>query len=283
MAGTSRTSIRTAGAVLAALALAAASTQARAGEADMRIAIGVTPEGVSCVLGGAIDGELVPASRLVARMSHGQDYTLVGLDGGMIASAAVGKPAPVAPEADCEDQFAQELAIAPDELGQLRTALYGLRAAVTPMLARTRLLDDGEIEALKLDIRVYLDESGFLYSGVEIVQAIEFEANGDGVADVLINAINSKRQTAQRGEYAIIILKDGATGQFWPLAEEFTDETANEPSLLWENTIVTVLDLDGDRRMEVVVYGSFYYGDGWEVLRITEPGGEVVFGCGCGG
>jgi hypothetical protein len=263
--------------------LASAASDAARGDDDVRIAIGVTPEGVSCVLGGAIGGSMVPASKVVPMMSHGQEYTLVDVEGAALTSAAIGTPVPVAPEADCEDQFSQELALAPDELGPLRTAFFGDEETVRPMLAQSRILSAEEIEKLKLDIRVYLDESGYIYAGVEIVQAIEFDANGDGVADTLINAINSKRRTARRGEYALILLKDGDSGQFTPVAEEFTEETTEYPSLLWENTVVSILDLDADGRMEVVVYGTFYYGDGWEVIRIGQPAGEVVLGCGCGG
>jgi hypothetical protein len=260
-----------------------AADSAGAAERTVRVAIGVTPEGVSCVLGGAIDGSIVPARDVVPMMSHAQIYTLVEVDGSSGEIAAIGRPRPVAPDADCEDQFEQDLALGHDELGRMRTAMLGATDAVTPLIAPARQLNDEEIEELKLDIRVYLDESGYLYAGVEIAQAIEFDANDDGVADVLINAINSRRETARRGEYALILLKDGDSGSFTSVSEEFTEETTTFPSLLWENTVVSIIDLDGDRHMEFVVYGTFYYGDGWEVLKLDGGSSQIVLGCGCGG
>jgi len=251
--------------------------------AEFNVAIGVTPEGVSCVLGGSIAGEIVAASRLVEAMEHAQDYTVVDLAGVRSTALSIGRPRSVAPDADCEDEYEQELALAPDDLGDLRAALLGPPDKIGARVRAVTLLDGEDLDRLRGDIRVYLDESGFLHSGVELSQAMRFDADGDGVEDVLINAINSQRQNMRRGEYALILLKDGASGRIVPLAEEITDETHDYPSLLWENTVVAVVDFDGDGAMELIVYGVFYYGDGWEVIRLNEQGGDVVLGCGCGG
>ncbi len=256
---------------------------AHAADENLKIAIGVTPEGASCLLGGSIDGEIVSAATVVPMMDHAQEYTLIELDGFGSMTAAIGLPRPVGSDTDCEDQYEQELALGPDDYGRMQVAVLGSTDVVADHLTESRSLEATEIETLKLDIRVYLDESGFLYTGVEIAQAIEFDANNDGTKDMLINAINSRRENAQRGEYALIMIKDGATGVFTIVAEEFTAETSDYPSLLWENTVVSILDLDGDRQMELVVYGTFYYGDGWEVLKIENGAGSAVLGCGCGG
>ncbi len=272
-----------AAAVFATPLLLGAGTALHAGDSDRVVAIGVTPEGVSCVLGGSIGGEIVAASRLVDVMTHGQDYTLVGLDGPLATAVAVGGARAVPPDADCEDQFEQELSIDERDTGIMQTAVLGTQDVIAEYVAPVTHITGAELEDLRLDIRVYLDESGFIYSGVELSQAMRFDANGDGKPEILINAINSQRGSQQRGEYALILLKDGASGQFRSLAEEFTDETSDFPSLLWENTVVSVIDLDGNGKMEIVLYGTFFYGDGWEVIEIGETKGTAVLGCGCSG
>src|SRR5690606_37101290 len=111
------------------------------------------------------------------------------------------------------------------------------------------------------------------------------DLDGDGAKDLLINAINTTRTTARKGEYSVLLVqKNTRTGtQTVEISSDIMTEDIDEPSPLWENTVVGIVDINGDGGMEVVIYSAFAYGDGWQVIRVRDGETEQVLSCGCGG
>lgn len=58
-----------------------------------RPTIAVTPEGLTCVLGGGLDGEMVDAMTITPLMTHKQEYTLLTLKGISDLVVSIGRPA----------------------------------------------------------------------------------------------------------------------------------------------------------------------------------------------
>ena len=245
---------------------------------DLSIAIGVTPEGVSCVLGGGIRGRISPASSLVDAMSHSQEYTMTRIGKTGPTAVAIGTP-----REDCEDQFGQELSLGPDDLGKLQVALRGGVESVKEIVPDASADLTEKASAYESDVRVFLKERGFPGSTAKLSQLIKADLDGDGIDDVVINAADTERDNARKGEYSLVLVKRGKDGSVIPLNVDITEEDADSPSLLWDNTVVSIADLDGDGIMEIVLYGAYYYGDGWQVFRLGEKEAEPVLTCGCGG
>lgn len=258
------------------------TTGAEAGQADLNIAIGVSPEGVTCVLGGALDGRMVAAKSLIPHLKHKQEYTLNRIGRSGPVAWAIGAPQPVSGE-ECEGEFEQELSLGPQELGRLQTALLGNAQIVArrlPVLMEQPALENSIYET---DVSMVLAKRGFPGQQVKLTQVIKTDLDGDGLVDVVINAIDTARENARRGEYSILLIKPGTGGTAVPVSVEVTEQDADLPSLLWENTVVSIADLDGNGQMELVVYGSFYYGDGWQVYELKGFVPEVSLTCGCSG
>ena len=245
---------------------------------DLNIAIGVTPEGVSCVLGGGIRGRISPAKSLVDAMSHSQEYTMTRIGKTGPTAVAIGSP-----REDCEDQFGQELSLGPDDLGTLQVALRGGAESVRKITPAAPAELESRGSAYESDVRTFLSERGFPGKTAKLSQLIKTDLDGDGIDEVVINAADTERDNARKGEYSLVLVKRGKDGSLIPLNVDITEEDSDAPSLLWDNTVVSIADLDGDGTMEIILYGAYYYGDGWQVFRIGDTKAEPVLTCGCGG
>lgn len=251
-----------------------------------RPAIAVTPEGLTCVLGGGLDGKLVDSKSITPLMTHKQEYSLTTLKGVTDVAVSIGRPQEsVNGEGDCEGMFQQELTLGPKQLGDYLVAVLGDRKEVSSFSPSKieQLPNTGE-EFLKI-VDEYLRETGLEDPKVVIKQVLRSDLDGDGETELLINAINTERELMRKGEYSVVLLHkkiDGET-QTFEIASEITMEDSDELSALWENTIAGLLDLDGDGEMEIVLYGAFYLGDGWQVIHLQDGQVAETLTCGCGG
>ena len=245
---------------------------------ELSIAIGVTPEGVSCVLGGGIRGRISPAKSLVDAMSHSQEYTMTRIGKTGPTAVAIGSP-----REDCEDQFGQELSLGPDDLGTLQVALRGGVESVRKIIPADPAELESQGSSYESDVRMFLSERGFPGKTAKLSQLIKTDLDGDGIDEVVINAADTERDNARKGEYSLVLVKRGKDGSLIPLNVDITEEDSDAPSLLWDNTVVSIADLDGDGAMEIILYGAYYYGDGWQVFRLGDTKAEPVLTCGCGG
>lgn len=251
-----------------------------------RPAIAVTPEGLTCVLGGGLDGKLVDSKSITPLMTHKQEYSLTTLKGITDMAVSIGRPhESVEGEGDCEGMFQQELTMGPKQLGDYVVAVLGDKKEVSgfsPAKIEHLPATDEEFRKIVAD---YLRETGLEEPKVVIKQVLRSDLDGDGDTEILINAINTEREVMRKGEYSVVLLhkKVGDETQTFEIASEITTEDSDEQSALWENTIAGLLDLDGDGEMEIVLYGAFYLGDGWQVIHLQDGQVAETLTCGCGG
>lgn len=265
--------------------LAQAASKSQAGE-GFRPAIAVSPEGLTCVLGGGLDGELVDSRIVTPLMTHNQTYSLIDLTGIRDEVVSIGRPREESlSDSGCEGTFQQELSLSARQVGEYQVAVLGERDDVRrAMPARIELTQGRRADAEGV-IASYLKELGLETDRISIRQVVRADLDGDGRDETLINAVETLRETARKGEYSLVLLRTGAeeNSDVLEVMSDVTLEDSGEPSSLWENVIAGIVDLNGDGTMEIVLYSSFYFGDAWQVVHLRNGEIEQPLVCGCGG
>lgn len=246
--------------------------------------IGITPEGQTCLMGGAMRGVIAEPDVLVDLMKHKQPHTLYRLAEQRGEVWSVGPPDQADMGGDCENSYLQDLTLSNDQLGLLQVALSGKPEEVAKRLPTT-------LERLGLDnpkareiMTSHLKKAGLDNPKLRIRQVVSADLNGDGKTELLINALNTARGDIKAGEYSVVLLvRKTENGQkIIPVYEEIMLKDSSEPSIMVEQTIVSIVDIDGDGQSEVILFGAFAYGEGWQALRIKENDITQVLYCGCG-
>ena len=252
---------------------------------DPLAVIGVSREGNSCVIGGGNKKELLDGKAIIKFLKHKQAFSLSTLTGLQENVWTVGRPKPLGGEEDCKGQFSQELTFIPGSLKADMVAIKGERDVVISLLPKTLKLKDPTDKAYVKIVRDFLIKKGLKKPEVKIKQVVALDLNGDGTTDLLINAAKAGHGETKRGEYALVlaVVGEGDKQQLIALNAEVTAKTEPGPSALWENNIVSILDLNGDGHLEVILYGWFFFGDGWEVFTIKNNLAKRSLVCGCGG
>ncbi len=257
---------------------------ALAEDKKMSAVIGVTPEGQTCFMGGSMRGIIAEPDAIVQSLKHKDAYTLVRLDKTRGEVWAVGAPERIEDGGDCESSYLQDLTFTNDQLGLFQVALKGkpddVRATLPSNFVRLPIKDEDYTKLLER----FLTDKGLTKPKVAIKQLLAADIDGDGRQETFINAMHSARGDQKRGEYSIILMRRETAGkeELIEVRSSITMEDDNVPSLLVEHTIVAVMDVDGDGNAELVVYGAFAFGEGWEVLKIKGKSAEQVLVCGCG-
>ncbi len=251
-----------------------------------RPTIAVTPEGLTCVLGGGLDGEMVDAMTITPLMTHKQEYTLLTVKGVSDLVLSIGRPAEESKEDDgCAGTFQQELSLGADNLGKYQVAVLGKGEDLKQTLPKKIEILTPTDTAYQKIVSDYLKKGGLNDPQITIRQLVKTDLDSDGVDEVLLNASRTERDLARKGEYSVVLVHktSGASAKLYEVLSDITVEDSDDPSDVWENTIAGIVDIDGDGIMEIVIYSSFYFGDAWQVLRLKDGAVDQPLVCGCGG
>jgi len=247
--------------------------------------IGLSPDGVSCLIGAAAPGKLLNSDAIAPKIRSMQEFTFVNYKGARETGWAVGAPRVIGGNGDCDRHYQQELSIKASQLGQYMLGIRGTKPSVRGLLAKDVVILAARDSAAVALVAAYLKKKELAGTPVRIEQALRADLDGDGKADLIVSATSSRREQAVKGEYSVVLVQLAGAPAPPPLvlADDITPETTDYPSVLWESRIVAIADLDGDGIMEIALYGEFYHGDGWEIIQIKD--GKVVHAlfCGCGG
>lgn len=140
--------------------------------------------------------------------------------------------------------------------------------------------------------RDFLQTKGIKQPKVKIEKILGIDLDGDG-EEVLISATNyfQKEQGAPMrspaGSYSMVLLRRVVAGkvethlvagEFYPKAYKSTDHNAsfNAPNAY---TLIAVLDLDGDGKMEIVVGSNYYEGGETTIYRCDPKKIKAAFSC----
>ena len=143
-------------------------------------------------------------------------------------------------------------------------------------------------------MRDLLRARGLSNPKISIDQIYRIDLEGDRVAEVLISASYFSDATepqaadgpgpdAAAGDYSILFMRKVVRGKVETvvLAEDVYKESAEfiAPS---QYRIRGVVDINGDGKMEVLMYGRYYEGHWTSVFQINGTQFKEVLSCGCG-
>ena len=253
-------------------------------DGPMSRVVGVEPDRLTCFAGGAALDRMVPAEDLSERMRDGETYELFDLTGRRGDAVSIGAPIHEGSDGECVDLWRQELSIDPRQTGDLLVALGRNGIDKDPLPGSLEVLDEplpGHVALLKR----FLSNRQVANPQPRFEQVIKVDFDGDGRDEYILNAVRAGADAARAGDHSILLVVRGetATSRTFIIQDEYDLEDSDFPSTLWRNTVVAVIDVDGDGVSEIVTTGSYIYGGGWEVIRFDGSGFEHVLFCGCDG
>ncbi len=234
------------------------------------------------LLGGSQDGKWIePGLAAESIMNGGSDLFIYGFDGKEKTPIYSAKRAPA--EDVCSDFYRTELDIK-DRLG------LGLGVAA-PWNAMPRIPKrlKTPTAAYKTAITALLKKEGVKKPVVKTAQIFLIDLDNDGTDEALITATNIKSEFGvgwKAGEYSFVMLrkvtKDGVKdylvdGNIFKSGQD----NGGAPN---RYEISSIADLNGDGKMEVVIYSEYYEGAGAAAFEMR--GGklelikEIQAGCG---
>ncbi len=251
-----------------------------------RIAIAVDAQGQSCLIGGGVDGKRLSADLISKLLKPKQDFRLYNLRGRQSTILwPIGAPQRIENNS-CNPHFRQQLSLVPSETGTAQIAIFdsegGKKIAVSP---KTLIVLNNDDEKYTRVLASFLERQKLKDAPIKIHQLIRTDLDGDGKFEVIINAINTARDLDRKGEYSIVLVVREVDGkaEIETIQNEVTLEDSDFPAVLWENTIAAIADIDGDGKMEIIMYGQFYHGQGWDLVTSGSGLAERPIICGCGG
>jgi len=272
--------------VLLNLIFLSASNLSLAATDKTRIAIAVDPEGQSCVLGGGVDGKPLNADLISKLLKPKQDFRLYSLRGRQDTILwPIGPPKKI-DNNTCNPHVRQPLSLMASEIGKAQLAIYdsegNKRIAVLP---KTLEIMDTKNEEYSKVLDTFLKGQKLEDAPVKIQQLIRTDLDGDGKPEIIINAINTARAMDRKGEYSVVLVVRDKQGKqvVEAVQKEVTLEDSDLPVVLWENTIAAIADIDADGTMEIIMFGQFYHGQGWDLVSNKNLTSERPVLCGCGG
>ena len=231
------------------------------------------------IIGAHAGGKWLSSEQAGKALEPGRKYRLFTLTG-KTGDAVGGKAAPNAEV--CPDVWEQTLQPATEK------SAIALAVPWNPM-PRTAKASDKTQELYVKAARDFLVGKGIAKPVVKITQLLRIDLDGDNDDEVLLSATHypgeegESPSQAEAGNYSFVLLRrvvDGKVqtklvdGEFYPKASESQTPYRYEVSGL--------LDLDGDGRLEIIIYSAYYEGATVTVWRFGEGKLHKVLEIGCG-
>jgi hypothetical protein len=233
---------------------------------------------VGGLLGGVQNGKYLDAKTTFAMLKGEQSYTLFGITGktGKLTETIE------APDVPCEEFY-----YAKTELENQKGIAVGegLDWNLIPRTPKAINLKDKTYLKIVSDI---LRSKGLPKAKAIIKQAVKIDLDGDGVDEVLISANSYGENISPRanvGDYSFVLLRKIVAGkaQNIMIAEEYIKKFIEfgAPSRF---EVSAIADFNGDKQMEIVLYGEYYEGSEAGVYEIKGKKAVAVkeLSAGCG-
>lgn len=232
------------------------------------------------LMGGVQNGKWIAPKLVSPKMKPETEFVLVGWNGveeGGVTLAKKGEQEDV-----CQDFTRMEF-----ELEQEHGVGIGSHAKWNPV-PRVPTVIDPNNATYKTVVTRFLAKKGIVRPVVKITEAFRVDLEGDGVEEVVLAATYYKgglTSAAAPGDYSFVIVRKA-------VGKVVTDHLLQGDFILkkvdfgapTENHISAIADLNGDGKMEVVLYGFYYEGDfsgAWE-MKNGKPVKIKEFEIGCG-
>lgn len=232
------------------------------------------------LIGGVENGKWVSAERTRKILKGKHEFVLVGWQGveeGGVSFGAFGEP-----EVPCMEFFPVEFELEMDSGVAIGSAAKWNPAPRKPMQID---LNNATYKKVIADV---LKTKRIGTATIKITQAFRVDLEGDGVDEVILAATHYKNglaPSAKVGDYSFVLLRKIINGkpQNLVLNGEFITKNIDfgAPN---QYEITSIADLNGDGKMEIIIYGKYYEGNWVEVFELigNKPTNIKTLGAGCG-
>lgn len=228
------------------------------------------------LLGGVENGKWLNAKQTIAKTTGMEGYVVTNMKGQ--SSAQIGATLN-SPEIPCMEFYSIRNPAASEGVA------IGNEAKWKSLPRALRAIDGGDKTYQKI-VGDILRSKLIAKPTVKITQAFRVDLDGDGAEEVVIAATNYKgglSSASKAGDYSFILVRKMigkkvqdiiVSGEFYPKAKTF-----NAPNQV---QLSAIADLNGDGKMEIVIYGNYYEGD-WVAayeMKANKPVAVLQTGCG---
>lgn len=242
---------------------------------------------VGGLLGGVENGKYLDAKTTIARLAAEQNYTLFLLGGATGETMQIKKP--TASMDVCDDFYSLEYG--ENEDNEKRRSKGGVALGEgfkwNPILRVPQPinLNDAAYKKIVADV---LRSKGIAKTTLKLTQAVRVDLEGDGQEEVLISATyysGDIASTAKKGNYSFVMLRKivGGKVQNTVIDGDFITKNIDfgAPSAY---EISAIADLNGDGKMEIVIYSAYYEGSSSGVYEMkgNKPVEVKALSVGCG-
>jgi hypothetical protein len=232
------------------------------------------------LIGGVENGKWIPVSRVGKTIKRESEFVLVGWKG--VEEGGVSFGTKSEPDVPCMEFYPVEM-----ELEMDSGVAIGSGAKWNPMPRKLSPIDLNNA-AYKKEIAAVLKSRGIAKTTVKITRAFRVDLEGDGTDEVILAATyyrNGLSSSAKVGDYSVVLLRKIISGkvQNIVLSGEFvTKNIAFGAPAQYE--LSSIADLNGDGKMEIVIYGKYYEGHWVEVHELigNKPIKVKTLTAGCG-
>lgn len=229
------------------------------------------------LLGGVENGKYLDAKTTFGRLNGKQSYSLFGIKGKTGELTATVEP----PDEPCEEFY-----YAKTELEGQKGIAIGTSRTWNPVPRTPRTINPKDKTYLNI-VTGILRAKGLPRAKAVIEQAVRIDLDGDGTDEVVLTASSYGGKiapSAKAGDYSFLLVRKIVGGRVKNIivAEEYIKKNVQfgAPSRF---EISAIADLNGDGKMEIVLYGEYYEGSGAGAYEITDKAVEIkMLETGCG-
>jgi hypothetical protein len=235
---------------------------------------------VGGLLGGMKDGKYVDAKTTFAELKGKRSYTIYGAKGKVgEMTAEVEAPDPNEP---CDDFYWFKT-----DLENVSGIAVGAKPGwnLTPRTAKTVDLKNAAYIKAAADA---LRTKGIVNQAPKIREAFRVDLEGDGQEEVLLTVTSyddNIQPSAKRGDYSFVLLRKIVAGKVQNIIVTGDFVTKNigfgVPS---KYEISSIVDLNGDGKLEIIIYGAYYEGNWIEAyeMKANKPADIKILNVSCG-
>ncbi|MEP7148602.1 MAG: hypothetical protein ABI857_06935 [Acidobacteriota bacterium] len=232
------------------------------------------------LMGGVQNGKWLAPSSVSPKMPAETEFILIGHNG--VEEGGVTQGTKTRQQDVCPDFTRMEFELKADS-----GVALGSSAKWNPVPRMPKPIDPNS-QVYKTVVANFLKRKGIPRPVVHIKEAFRVDLEGDGVEEVVLSATyykNGLSSDARPGDYSFVIVRK-VTGKV------VTDHLLEGDFVLrrikfgapTENHISAIADLNGDGKMEIVLYGFYYEGDFASAFEMKKgrPVKIKEFEIGCG-
>ena len=232
------------------------------------------------LLGGVQNGKWVAPTKFRDRLKGDSEFVLVSRTGVEEGGVTFGKKGEQ--EDVCSDFTRFEFDLRSDHGVAIGTA-----AKWDPVPRMPKAIDLNN-PTYRTVVANFLKKKGISKTTIKLTEAFRVDLEGDGIEEVVLSANFYKKgldASAAVGDYSLVLVRKavGKVVTDYLLEGDFILKTVDFGAPT-ENHISAIADLNGDGKMEIVLYGFYYEGDfaGAYEMRAGKPVMIKEFEIGCG-